>query len=139
MKPAVAAKPKPRVGVYGLGALGSPASGLTTSRAGADFSLPITQTASLFGTVHPDFSNVEVDQSTISPTAFPRFFTEVRPFFTQANNYFDNFDCDACPGLSNLYSPNIPTPREGFAAAGHQGQLQFAAFDAVGDGRSDAA
>ena len=139
MAPALAARAKPRVGVYGLGELGSPASGLSTSRVGADLSLPITQTASLFATLHPDFSNVEVDQSTISPTAFPRFFNEVRPFFTQADNYFDNFDCDACPGLANLYSPSIPTPREGYALGGHQGQLQFAAFDAVGMGRSDEA
>jgi hypothetical protein len=134
-----AARAKPRVGVYALGELGSPASGLSTSRLGADLSIPITQTASLFATIHPDFSNVEVDQSTISPTAFPRFFSEVRPFFAQADNYFDNFDCDACPNISNLYSPNIPTPREGYALGGHQGQIQFAGFDSVGDGRIDQA
>jgi hypothetical protein len=139
MAPAVAARPKPRVGVYGLGEIGSPASGLSTSRVGADLSIPVTQTASLFATLHPDFSNVEVDQSTIAPTAFPRFYAEVRPFFTQAQNYFDNFDCDACPGIANLYTPNIPTPRDAYALAGHQGQIQFAAFDAIGDGRNDAA
>jgi len=139
MAPAVAAKAKPRVGLYALGEAGSSASGLSTSRVGADFAIPITQTASLFGTVHPDFSNVEIDQSTISPTAFQRFYSEVRPFFTQADNYFDNFDCDACPGIANVYTPNIPTPREGYAIGGHQGQLQFAGFDAVGVGRIDSA
>lgn len=133
------ARAKPRVGIYALGEAGSSASDLTTSRVGADLSIPITQTASLFATLHPDFSNVEVDQATIAPTAFARVYTEVRPFFTQADNYFDNFDCDACPNLANLYSPNIPTPREGYALGGHQGQIQFASFDAVGDGRSDAA
>ncbi len=139
MVAAVAARAKPRVGVYTLGEVGSPKSGLSTSRAGADLSIPITQTASLFATIHPDSSNVEVDQSTISPTAFARFYTEVRPFFTQASNYFDNFDCDACPNLANLYTPNIPTPREGYALEGHQGHLQFAGFDSVGNGRTDAA
>ena len=139
MSPAVGARAKPRLGVYGLGEIGSKASNLSTSRIGADLSIPITQTASFFSTLHPDFSNVEIDQSTISPTAFARFFTEVRPFFTQADNYFDNFDCDACPNISNLYTPNIPTPHQGFAVGGHQGQIQFAAFDALGAGRSDAA
>ena len=139
MRAATGAKPKPRVGVYALGEAGSRKSDLSTSRLGADLSVPITNTASLFATLHPDFSNVEVDQSTISPTAFPRFFNEVRPFFTQADNYYDNFDCDACPGISNLYSPSIPTPREGYALGGHQGQFQFAGFDAIGAGRSDTA
>jgi hypothetical protein len=139
MAAAGAARAKPRIGVYALGEAGSPASGLSTSRMGADFSLPITQTASLFGSVHPDFSNVEVDQATISPTAFQRYYTEFRPFFTQADNYFDNFDCDACPNIGNLYSPNIPTPRDAYAVAGHQGQFQFAAIDSVGTGRIDAA
>ncbi len=136
---AAGAKAKPRVGVYGLAEAGSKRSGLSTSRVGSDFSIPITPSASFFGTVHPDFSNVEVDQQTISPTAFQRFYTEVRPFFTQADNYFDNFDCDACPSIGNLYTPNIPAPHDAFAAAGHQGRLQFAAFDALGTGRSDAA
>ena len=139
MAAAAAARPKPRVGVYTLAEAGSAKSGLSTSRAGADLSIPITPTASLFATIHPDSSNVEIDQSTISPTAFARFYTEVRPFFTQANNYFDNFDCDACPQLSNLYTPGIPTPRDGYALEGHQGHLQFAGFDAVGEGRIDAA
>ncbi len=139
MVTAAAARAKPRFGFYALGEAGSATSGLSTSRVGADLSIPITATASLFATLHPDFSNVEIDQSTISPTAFARFYTEVRPFFTQADNYFDNFDCDACPQLSNLYSPNIPTPREGYAVAGHQGHAQFAAFDSIGAGRSDAA
>jgi hypothetical protein len=139
MAPALAAPAKPRVGVYGLGEVGSPVSGLSTSRIGADLSIPITQTASFFATLHPDFSNVEVDQATISPTAFARYYTEVRPFFTQADNYFDNFDCSVCPEIANLYSPSIPTPHQGYAIGGHQGQIQFAGFDAIGAGRSDAA
>jgi hypothetical protein len=138
MAAAAAARPQPRIGVYALGEAGR-TSGLSTSRIGADLSIPITSTASLFATIHPDSSNVEVDQATISPTAFARYYSEVRPFFTQAGNYFDNFDCDACPNIGNLYTPNIPTPRDGYALAGHQGHLQFAGFDAVGQGRTDAA
>jgi hypothetical protein len=134
-------KPLPRLGVYGLAAVGSPGTGLSTSRVGADFSIPITPTSSFYGTLHPDFSNVEVDQQTISPTAFQRFYTETRPFFTQGANYYDNFDCDACPGIQQLYTPSIPTPRAGYAVEGRQGPISFAAFDAIGSGysRNDAA
>ncbi len=134
-----AAAARPRVALYGLGAAGSPSAGLTTSRMGGDFSLPVTATSSVYGTIHPDFSNVEIDQQTISPTAYQRSFTEVRPFFTQGANFYENFDCDACPGVAQLYTPAIPTPRDGYAFEGKQGRFTFAGFDAVGDGRSDGA
>lgn len=134
-----AVRPQPRVGVYGLGSVGPPQSGLTTSRVGADISIPITATSSFYSTLHPDFSNVEIDQATIAPTAFVRAYTEVRPFFTQGANYYDQFSCDACPGISQLYTPNIPTPREGYAVEGVQGPVSFGAFDSLGVGRTDAA
>jgi hypothetical protein len=106
---------------------------------GGDFSLPVTATSSVYGTIHPDFSNVEIDQQTISPTAYQRSFNEVRPFFTQGANYYENFDCDACPFLAQLYTPAIPTPRDGYAFEGKQGRFSFAGFDAVGVGRVDGA
>ncbi|MDB5093751.1 MAG: hypothetical protein JWO85_1852 [Candidatus Eremiobacteraeota bacterium] len=136
---AVASRPKPRVALYTLGALGSNASGLTTSRMGGDFSLPVTATSSVYGTIHPDFSNVEVDQQSISPTAYQRSYSEVRPFFTQGVNYYESFSCSACPSISQLYTPSIPTPRDGYAFEGKQGAVSFAAFDAVGNGRTDGA
>jgi len=139
MAPAVASRPKPRFAVYGLGGAGSTNSGLTTSRMGGDFSIPVTSTASIYGTIHPDFSNVEIDQQTISPTAFQRSFSEVRPFFTQGANYYDNFNCDACPFIAQLYTPSIPTPRDGYAVEGKQGTFSFGAFDAIGDNRTDGA
>jgi hypothetical protein len=136
---AAVAKPQPRFGLYGLGVMGAAGSGLSTSRLGADLSIPITSTSSFFSTIHPDFSNVEVDQSTISPTAFARQYNEVRPFFTQTSNYFNQFDCDACPGYQDLYTPSIPTPRDGYGIEGRQGPVRFAAFDAIGVKRTDAA
>ncbi len=139
MAAAVASRPKPRVALYGLGAVGSRDAGLTTSRMGGDFSLPVTATSSIYGTIHPDFSNVEIDQQTISPTAYQRSFTEVRPFFTQGASFYDNFSCDACPFVAQLYTPAIPTPRDGYAFEGKQGQFSFAGFDAVGDHRNDGA
>ncbi|GAC1406903.1 MAG: hypothetical protein NVSMB64_13130 [Candidatus Velthaea sp.] len=136
---ATSGRPQPRIGLYGLGQAGSALRGLSTSRAGADFSLPVTPQASFYGTIHPDFSNVEVDQATISPTACARSFNEVRPFFPQGANFCENFACNACPLLAQLYTPAIPTPRDGYAFEGRRGGVTLAAFDAVGVGRIDTA
>lgn len=135
----IATRPKPRLATYILGTAASQTIGGSTSRTGADISLPITQTASFYATFHPDFSNVELDQQSISPTVFARFYNEVRPFFTQGSGFYNPFDCDACPGINELYTPAIPTPRSGYAVEGKQGQMGFAAFDAVGVQRNDQA
>lgn len=132
-------RPQPRLALYGLGAVAAPVAGGSTSRAGADLSLPITATTSLIATVHPDFSNVELDQQSISPTAFARYYSEVRPFFTQGANFYNNFNCDVCSSITELYTPAIPTPRRGYAIEGQQGLINLATFDAIGDGRSDLA
>ncbi len=132
------ARPKPRIQIYALGE-GAPASiGGSTSRIGADFAIPVTLTSSFLGSFHPDQSNLEVDQQTIAPTAYARRFTEVRPFFTQAATNFNNtFSCTNCP--TTLYTPSIPQYREGYAYEGTAGPFSYAAFDAIGTQRSDAA
>jgi hypothetical protein len=132
--------PRPRVGVYALGEIASSSIGGSTSRVGADFSIPVAQTAAVFGTLHPDYSNVEIDQQTISPTVYQRVYSEVRPFFTQAAPYYNDFNCDVCNGFRTiLYTPAIPTPAQGYAFEGKDGSFGLAAFDAIGDGRNDAA
>jgi hypothetical protein len=133
------ARTKPRIGIYTLGQYATGASGGSTSRLGADLSVPLTQTSSFVATFHPDYSNVELDQQSISPTAFPRRFNEVRPFFTQGQNYYNQFNCNDCIDYPLLYTPAIPTPRSGFAVEGKQGQLTFGALDALGISRNDAA
>jgi hypothetical protein len=133
---AVAVRPKARAQIYALGEATTPANGGNTSRIGGDFSLPITPTASFVATLHPDYSNVEVDQQTIAPSAFAYQYSEVRPFFTQAAPAFNyNFSCSDCVTL--LYTPAIPTFREGYALEGTQGPVTFGAFDALGNGRVD--
>jgi hypothetical protein len=133
---AESARPKPRAQVYALGELTNAANGGNTSRIGADLSLPVTPTSSLVAAIHPDYSNVEIDQQTISPTPFAYQYSEVRPFFTQVGQSFgQSFSCSNCPQL--LYTPSIPTFRDAYAYEGTQGPLTFAAFDAVGNGRAD--
>ena len=134
-----AARPKPRVGLYTLGSLAGASAGGSTARNGVDLSVPYTPTSSFYATLHPDYSNVELDQQSISPTAFRRYYQEVRPFFTQGQQAYDNFSCDLCQGISTLYTPAIPTPRDGYAVEGTQGPISYGAFDAVGNGRNDSA
>jgi hypothetical protein len=132
--------PRPRIGTYALGSVASASVGGSTSRIGADFSIPVAQTAAIFGTLHPDYSNVEIDQQTIAPTVYQRVYSEVRPFFTQAAPYYNNFNCDVCGGFrTTLYTPAIPTPAQGYAFEGKQGSFGLAGFDAIGDGRNDSA
>jgi hypothetical protein len=132
--------PQPRLDMYGLGALASRTAGGSTSRTGADFSIPVTQTASIYGTFHPDYSNVELDQQSIAPTVYQRYYSEVRPFFTQASGFYNQFNCDVCSGARTiLYTPAIPTPSQGYAFEGRQGAFGAAAFDAIGPTRTDAA
>jgi hypothetical protein len=105
---------------------------------GADFAIPIAPTVSFVGTLHPDYSNVEIDQQTISPSAFARQYQEIRPFFTQAASYFnEHLACLNCP--QTLYTPAIPTFGQGYAVEGTHGYASFAAFDTIGDNRNDAA
>ena len=140
MQTAVAStRTKTRVAVYSLASLASAASGGSSMRAGVDWAVPVTPTASFIGTVHPDYSNVDLDQQTIQPTAFARFFQEVRPFFAQGANFYNAYHCLFCPGIQELYTPAIPTPRSGYAFEGTQGPANFGAFDAIGAGRTDSA
>ena len=133
-----AARPGPRLQVYGLEQIASPPSGGSTARLGADVAIPITPTASFVATVHPDFSNVEIDQQTIAPAEFPRVYQEVRPFFSQLTQSFNNsVYCATCP--LTLYTPSIPAFRDGYAVEGTQGPITFAAFRTDGYGRNDAA
>jgi cellulose/xylan binding protein with CBM9 domain len=133
---AMSARPKPRVGLFGIAESAARHDDGNTTRSGADVSIPLTRTASFVGTFHPDFSNVEQDQQSISPTVYRRFINEVRPFFAQMQ-LTNPFDCEVCPGVNELYTPGIPTPKRGYALEGSQGPVTFNAFNAIGDRRTD--
>jgi hypothetical protein len=129
-------RPQPRFQPYLLGELASRSVGGDTSRVGLDAAIPVAPTISFVASLHPDYSNVEIDQQTIAPTAFPRQYSEVRPFFTQTAQFFDDwFSCGDCP--NPLYTPAIPVFSQGYAVEGTEGPASFAAYDAIGDSRSD--
>jgi len=133
---AMSARPKPRIGLFGVAEAAANHDDGNTTRSGADVSIPLTRTASFVGTFHPDFSNVEQDQQSISPTVYRRFINEVRPFFAQMQ-LTNPFDCEVCPNVNELYTPGIPTPKRGYALEGSQGPVTFNAFNAIGDRRTD--
>lgn len=129
-------KNQARVQMYALGEMASPSAGGSTSRLGVDLSVPVTQTSSFVATLHPDYSDVEIDQQTIAPTAFARQYSEVRPFFTQTTpNFNEHTGCTNCP--ITLYSPSIPAFKDGYAYEGAAGPVSFAMFNADGYQRDD--
>ncbi len=121
LRSVMAARPKPRLEVYGLSSIGGdrrdfqqaggeflPESPRAT---GLDFSYPITPTINFVGTANPDFSNVEIDQQTIAPQEFQRQLVEYRPFFAQGAQYvnpnpqgYTNFNA---PKNTIFYSPSV--------------------------------
>jgi len=114
---------------YVLAQSNAPHVGASASRAGFDFSIPLAGESAFYGTVHPDYSEVERDQQTIAPSEFQNRYKEVRPFFTQGANYYAS---------DSLYTPAIPTPRYGYAIEGNRHGFTYAGFDAVGkNGRDD--
>ncbi|MDQ2866170.1 MAG: DUF5916 domain-containing protein [Candidatus Eremiobacteraeota bacterium] len=154
-----AARPKPRVEIYGLQSIGGnralfqQADGtFLTQQArpiGIDVSYPITQTINFVGTADPDFSNVEIDQQTISPQEFRRQLQEYRPFFAQGAQYvnpnpsaYSNFNG---PPNEVFYSPSVgPFDRgekiEGTRGLQSFGLLNFRGFNQItGDTFDDTA
>jgi hypothetical protein len=146
-----AARPRPYADVYALGSGGSdhnvfettPGS-FTTQPArpiGLDATVPLTTTLSFVGTLNPDFSNVEADQTVIAPQEFPRNYTEYRPFFAQGFNYIDALPHVNVNGPGNVifYSPALGIVNSGFKIEGTSGQNAIGALDATGDGFDDQA
>jgi hypothetical protein len=110
---------------------------------GLDVSYPVTPTMSFVGTIAPDFSNIEVDQQTITPQEFRRQLVEYRPFFAQGANFINaatgpRTTTGAISNAPNLifYSPDIgPFDRgakvEGTFGNQSLGVLSFRGFDEV--------
>jgi hypothetical protein len=143
-----AKRPSSHVALYGLATAGSDHDrfqqangtfGIQPVRpAGADFTIPVTDTINAVGTVDPDFSNVEVDQLTIVPQEFPRQLQEYRPFFAQGANFLSpsalGFSSPTSPNNAIFYSPGVgPFDRgakmEGTFGWQSLGILSFRGFD----------
>lgn len=148
--PAAATRPKPRAELYGLASAGADRrvfqDGIGAFRdvspraAGLDVTVPFTNTLAFVGTVDPDFSNIEQDQTTIAPQEFQRQYSEYRPFFSQGANFLN-----ALPGVNiNSYETLLYTPAIGIFDHGEKiegtiGPSAIGALNVGGPGFSDRA
>ncbi len=143
---AQAASHTPRADVYGLASVGHDRNEFEqadqefipqkTRNDGIDFAVPVTGTTNFVGTLDPDFSNVEIDQQTISPQEFARQLTEYRPFFAQGAAFLNPNPNP--PGgyieAPNLlfYSPSIGPFDRGAKIEGTQGLNSFGVLSVRG-------
>ncbi len=137
-----ASRPQPRADVYALDSFGrdrdlfeQPDQSFQPEGVryyGLDASVPLTPTINFVGTLNPDFSNVEVDQETISPQEFRRELTEYRPFFSQGAVFINADSGERAPiGADSaspdvvFYSPSIGTVDDGAKVEGTFGDQSF--------------
>jgi uncharacterized protein DUF5916 len=146
-----AARPQPRADVYALGSIGSDRNqfqdGIGRFEAakvrtlGIDATYPITNTLSFVGTLNPDFSNVEQDQTSIAPQMFQRQYREYRPFFAQGAQYINALPSVNVNGIGDtlFYTPGIGIFNRGLKLEGTAGRNAVGVLNVAGDGFNDTA
>ncbi|NNM92277.1 MAG: hypothetical protein HKL92_02960 [Candidatus Eremiobacteraeota bacterium] len=143
-----ATRPKPQVDAYVLGSAGSQRNifqnGVgrfeTTSprQAGIDLTYPFTNTLAFVGTLNPDFSNVEEDQTTIQLQEFQKAYQEYRPFFAQGAQYIDTVPQIGVFGSNSIfYTPSIGIFNRGMKIEGTAGRSDIGLLNVVGPGLND--
>lgn len=78
------------------------------ARSGADMKMGFGSSLTLDATINPDFGQVEADPAEVNLSAFPTFFSERRPFFSENSDLFQ------MAGL--FYSRRIGAPPHGSAS-----------------------
>ena len=133
-------RPKPRAAVYALGEAASKTIGGSTSRVGADLSIPITPTASFYSTFHPDYSNVELDQQSIAPTVFAALLQRGAAVLHAGGELLQRVQLRRVsehPGALHARHPDAA--RRATRSRASRARSAFATFDALGDDRNDIA
>lgn len=148
---ASATRPQPHADVYALTSAGSQnhefQNGIgnfinTKPRGmGIDVTMPITNTMAFVGTLNPDFSNVEQDQTSIAPQMFQRQYQEYRPFFSQGAQYINTLPQVNVNGIADslFYTPGIGIFNRGLKLEGTAGNNSIGALNVTGDGFNDTA
>lgn len=148
---ATATRPRPQADLYVLQSAGSQRdefqNGISNFQphnpriAGLDVTYPFTNTLALVGTVNPDFSNVEEDQTTIAPQEFQRAYNEYRPFFSQGAQYIAALPQVTLFGGGNsmFYTPSIGIFDWGAKVEGTAGRNAIGALHVDGPGVQDTA
>ncbi len=133
-----ATRTKPHADVFALESAGSER---LSRHFGIDATYPITNTLALVGTLNPDFSNVEQDQTAIAPQMFQRQYLEFRPFFAQGAQYINSLPSVSINGISDtlFYTPSIGVFNRGLKLEGTAGKNSIGVLNASGDGFNDSA
>jgi hypothetical protein len=106
--------------------------------AGLDVTYPFTNTLAFVGTLNPDFSNVEQDQTTIQLQEFQKAYTEYRPFFSQGAQYINAIpQIGAFGGNTMFYTPSIGIFNRGLKVEGTAARNSIGALNVVGPGIDD--
>jgi hypothetical protein len=134
-----AARPKPRSDLYLLSSAGERQ---INRHIGVDAAYPVTNTISLVGTLNPDFSNVEQDQTKIAPQEFQRYYSEYRPFFAQGARYINaipQFQLGNAAIDTLFYTPKLGEFNRGLKLEGTSGKNAFGILNAEGADFDDTA
>jgi hypothetical protein len=145
-----ATRPTPRADAYLLGSAGpqhdefqngiGQFQAMHPRAAGVDVTYPLTNTLALVGTIEPDFSNVEEDQTTIELQEFQKSYNEYRPFFSQGAQYIDAVpQIGLFGGNSLFYSPSIGVFDSGVKVEGTAGNNALGVLHVAGPGIEDTA
>lgn len=145
-----ATRPKPQADAYVLESAGSQRNvfqngigqfeQMRPRLAGLDVTYPFTNTLAFVGTLNPDFSNVEQDQTTIELQEFQKAYQEYRPFFAEGAQYIN-----ALPQIGNFggnsmfYSPSIGVFDRGLKIEGTAGRSALGMLNVIGPGIDDSA
>lgn len=144
-----ATRPKPYADVYALESAGSAHNvfqngigefePMNVRNAGIDATVPFTSTLAFVGTLNPDFSNVEEDQTAIAPQEFQRVYSEYRPFFAEGSQYINSLPQPSLLGTAAamFYTPSIGIFNRGLKIEGTAGQNAIGLLNVVGPGVDD--
>ena len=101
--------------------------------AGLDVTYPFTSTLAFVGTLNPDFSNVEQDQTTIQLQEFAKTYQEYRPFFAQGAQYINALpSIGVFGGNTMFYTPSIGVFNRGLKVEGTMGNSALGVLNVVG-------
>lgn len=144
-----ATRPKPQADAYVLQSAGSQRDifqngigefqQMRARPAGLDVTYPFTNTLAFVGTLNPDFSNVEEDQTTIELQEFQKAYQEYRPFFAQGAQYINALPSIGMFGSGNVmfYSPSIGVFDRGLKVEGTLGNSAVGLLNVLGPGIDD--
>jgi len=147
---AAATRPKPQADAYVLESAGSQRNvfqngigkfgPMSPRLVGLDVTYPVTNTLAFVGTLNPDFSNVEEDQTTIQLQEFQKNYQEYRPFFAQGAQYINTIPQIGLVGGNTIfYTPSIGVFDRGLKFEGTSGRNDIGLLNVLGPGINDSA